>query len=180
MFRGEKIRSYRKEKGLTLQELADNTGLSAGLLSQIERNKVDPTVSTFWKICSSLGIPFNNFFEGEKEENIVVRKGQRRVVELASSNVKYQDLIPFRKLDMIDFILVEIQPGETTELELISHKGEECGFVLQGTLKVFLGDQEYLLYEGDSISFSSTTPHHYMNPGKNVSISIWVMFSGKG
>ena len=177
LFRGEKIREIRKQKGLTLQELSVQTQVSISLLSQIERGKVDPAVSTFWKICSVLQIPFNEFFDGDHEETIVVRKQLRRVVELSNSNVKYHDLTPQNKSGNLDFILVEIQPGETTDRELISHSGEECGFVLQGELKVFLGEREFDLFEGDSISFSSMTPHRYMNVGKAVSISIWVMSS---
>lgn len=177
MFNGEKIREIRKEKGLTLQELAKKTGLSSSLLSQIERKLVDPTVSTFWKICTSLNIPFNAFFEGGDVETIVVRKDKRRVVELANSNVKYHDLTPPNKAGTMDFIIVEIQPGDTTELELISHSGEESGYVLQGKLKVFWGNKEFDLNEGDSIYFSSMTPHRYMNPGSELSVSIWGMTS---
>jgi len=65
-------------------------------------------------------------------------------------------------------IIVEIQPGNMTELELISHSGEECGYVLQGGLKVYLGDQQFHLNEDDSISFSSMIPHHYNNLGNDV------------
>jgi len=85
LFRGEKIREIRKQKGLTLQELSVQTQVSISLLSQIERGKVDPAVSTFWKICSVLQIPFNEFFDGDHEETIVVRKQHRRVVELSNS-----------------------------------------------------------------------------------------------
>lgn len=177
LFRGEKIREIRKQKGMTLQELADYSGLSAGLISQIERGIVDPTVSTFWKICSALNISINCFFESEDDASIVVRKNQRRIVELAGSKVRYQDLTPHAKSSNFDFILVEIQPGEMTELELISHRGEEYGFVLEGSLRVKCGEQVYDLNEGDSISFSSLTPHRYMNIGKDVSISIWAMNS---
>jgi len=175
LFNGGKIRQVRKEKGLTLQELAQRTGLSPSLISQIERQRVDPTVSTFWKICSSLNIPLNFFFEGRSEESFVVRKDQRRIVELADANVKYHDLTPPNKSGTADFILVEIQPGNTTKPELISHAGEECGYILQGSLKVFLGDKAFDLHEGDSIYFPSTTPHRYMNTGNEVSISLWAM-----
>ncbi|RID85414.1 cupin domain-containing protein [Peribacillus asahii] len=55
-----------------------------------------------------------------------------------------------------------------TELELTSHSREECGYVLQAILKVYLGDQQFHLNEGDSISFSSMIPHHYNNLGNDV------------
>jgi transcriptional regulator with XRE-family HTH domain len=62
MFQGERIREIRKRKILTIKELAEQTGLSSSLISQIEREKVDPTVSTFWKICTVLGFPMHHFF----------------------------------------------------------------------------------------------------------------------
>jgi transcriptional regulator with XRE-family HTH domain len=175
LFLSEKVRVVRKQKGLTLQELADKTGLSSSLLSQIERGLVDPTVSTFWKICAALNIPFSSFFEGNKETTFVVRKDQRRVVELSNSKVRYHELTPHNHSGNMEFILVEIQPGEITEMELVSHTGEECGFVLQGSLKVCLGDEEIILNEGDSISFQSMVPHRYINPGNEISLSIWAM-----
>lgn len=175
MFQSEKVRDVRKQKGLTLQKLSEKTGLSSSLLSQIERGLVDPTVSTFWKICAALNIPFSFFFDGDKETTLVVRKDQRRVVELSDSNVRYHELTPNNHSGSIDFILVEIQPGEIKEVELVSHSGEECGFVLQGSLKVCLGSQEIILNEGDSISFQSMTPHRYINPGNDISLSIWAM-----
>ncbi len=177
MFRGEKIRETRYQNGMTLQEVATKAKLSASLLSQIERGLVEPTVSTFWKICMALNVPFNSFFEGEEEDAFVVRKHTRRRVEFANSNVKYENLTPQNKSGKLDFILVEIQPGEMTELELISHSGEECGLILQGELKVYWGDKEFDLQEGDSISFSSMTPHRYMNHGEEVSVSIWAMYA---
>ncbi|WP_231571214.1 cupin domain-containing protein [Gordoniibacillus kamchatkensis] len=70
---------------------------------------------------------------------------------------------------------MEIQPGEMAEAELVSHPGEECGYILQGEMKVILGGQEIYLYEGDSICFPSTTPHRYVNTGDKTALSIWAM-----
>lgn len=174
MFNGHRIREIRKQKDYTLKELAEKTGLSISLLSQIERGIVDPTVGTFWKICTALDIPIHHFFQGIEEEHIVVRKHQRRLMELSDSNVRYHILSPNR-VGTIEYLLVEIQPGEMSEAELVSHPGEECGYILQGELKIILDQQEIYLYEGDSICFPSTTPHRYVNTGSNVSLSIWAM-----
>lgn len=176
MLQGNRIRELRKSKNLTLQELSELTGLSPSLLSQIERNLVDPTVTTFWKICETLNVPITYFFQGMgmEENSLVVRKENRRIMKLSNAKVRYHQLTPNKK-GVIEFIMVEIQPGEMSEAELVSHSGEECGFVLQGELKIILGDQEYFLREGDSIQFSSTIPHRYINPGKSVSLSIWAM-----
>lgn len=174
MFNGQRLREIRKSKELTLNQLASKTGLSISLLSQIERSIVDPTVGTFWKICTSLDIPIHQFFQEIEEEHLIVRKSERKIMELSHSNVRYHILSPNRS-GKIEYLLVEIGPNETLESELVSHPGEECGYILQGELKIILGNQEIYLKEGDSICFQSTTPHRYVNVGQRVSISIWAM-----
>lgn len=174
MIQGERLRELRKQRNFTLQALAAQTGLSPSLLSQIERGLVDPTVSTFWKICTSLNVPLTYLFEGVDEDRVVVRKNQRRKIQLSDEKVKYHELTPNRS-GKLDFLMVEIQAGEMKEAELVAHSGEECGIVLEGELIVILRDQEIHLLEGDSIHFSSTTPHRYVNPGSEASLSIWAM-----
>ncbi|WP_445487589.1 helix-turn-helix domain-containing protein [Niallia sp. 03133] len=176
MIRQERIRELRKKQGLTLMELAEKTGLSSSLLSQIERGLVDPTVSSFWKICTALNVPLTYFFPGSEEDRLLVRKGEHRLLEFSNSKVRYHELIPNRTGKQ-EFLLVEIQPGEMSEKELVSHPGEESGFVLKGELTVALGEEEIHLKEGDSIHFLSTTPHRYLNRGKETAVSIWVMTS---
>lgn len=172
MFNGAELREIRKQKQLTLKNLADKTGLSSSLLSQIERGLVDPTVGTFWKICSALDVPINHFFRVREDHEPVIRKSQHKIIELKDTHVKYHVLTPLQQ-GKIEFLLIEIEPGEMIEQELISHSGEECGYVLQGELKVLLADREYHLFPGDSIGFNSTAPHRFLNPGKSVSLAIW-------
>ncbi|UFJ41455.1 XRE family transcriptional regulator [Brevibacillus humidisoli] len=157
---------------MTLNQVAKTTGLSASLLSQIERGLVDPTVGTFWRICEALDVPINRFFMRPEQQDPVIRREQRKTIHLRNTNVRYHVLTPIDQ-GKIEFLLVEIEPGESVYHELVSHSGEECGFVMKGELKVLLRDQEYHLYEGDSIAFPSTSPHRYLNPGKEVSLSIW-------
>ena len=172
MFNGAELRELRKQKRLTLQNVADQTGLSVSLLSQIERGLVDPTVGTFWKICSALDVPIHHFFQPQNDYDPVIRKGMHKLIQLKNSKTKYHVLTPL--LDgRIEFLLIEIEPGQALEQEKIAHSGEECGYVLQGELKVLLGDREYHLHEGDSIGFNSTSPHRFLNPGTSLARAIW-------
>ncbi|MBO8163636.1 MAG: cupin domain-containing protein [Brevibacillus sp.] len=172
MFNGQELREIRKQKQLTLKQVAEATGLSASLLSQIERGLVDPTVGTFWKICEALDVPINRFFLPSERQDPVIRKDMRKTIHLRDTHVRYHVLTPIDQ-GKIEFLLVEIEPGESVSRELVTHSGEECGFVLKGELKVILDDNEYHLFEGDSIGFPSTLPHRFLNPGKDVSLSIW-------
>ncbi|MBX6395325.1 MAG: helix-turn-helix transcriptional regulator [Alicyclobacillaceae bacterium] len=170
-----KLRRVRQEKGLTIQELAEKCDVSPSLISQVERGKVVPTLTTFWRMCQVLEIPMHYFFEETNEESMVVRKDRRKVIQFPGSHVQYHLLSPSLR-GQIEFLLVEILPGKAHDPEgMVTHRGEECGYVLEGELIVRLGTQEIHLYEGDSICFPSSTPHRFVNPGRVVSRSIWAM-----
>ncbi|MEH7126279.1 XRE family transcriptional regulator [Bacillus sp. JJ1532] len=174
MIKEYKVREIRKKQGFTLADLAEKTGLSQGLLSQIERGLVDPTVSNFWKICTALNTPINYFFDGSKENQFVIRKGEHRLLQLSNDIVRYHELMPSHLSDE-QILLVEILPGEQSEMELVSHPGVEFGYVIQGEMNIALGEDEISLQAGDSIYFQSTTPHRYVNVGEEKAVSVWVM-----
>lgn len=171
---GSKIRKLRQKQNVSIEQLADLTGLSTGLISQIERDITGPSVASLWKISKALSVSMNYFFDELEEENPIVRKKERKKIQLQNSNITYELLCPNLK-KQIEMLMIEIEPGECSTEDLISHEGEECGIVLKGTLKVKWGDKEYDLEEGDSIYLDSTIPHRYVNNGKEKSISIWSM-----
>lgn len=173
---GSKIKELRRKRGMTLQQVAEKSGLSPSLLSQIERNLVSTSVGSLWKIAEALGVPIGYFFfdKGEEDSYFVVKKDKRKKIVLPESKVTYELLSPDLKR-RIEFLIVEIQPGECNTEEKIAHEGEECGLVLKGKLKVKWGEREFVLEEGDSIYFDSTVPHRFQNIGDDVSVSVWAM-----
>jgi len=174
---GKKIRGLRTLKGLTIAELAKDAELSVGIISQIERNMVSPSIVSLWKIANCLGVSVGFFFEEENSANIqpVVRANERKRIYTSNNKAVYellsQDLINKR----IEFLHITLEPGDEDSNKLITHDGEECGFVLEGTLKVVTESGEYDLEAGDSIYFNSTVPHKYVNCGTETSVSIWAM-----
>jgi mannose-6-phosphate isomerase-like protein (cupin superfamily) len=72
-------------------------------------------------------------------------------------------------------VWVESAPGSSTEDSPFVHEGEECGLLLQGTLEVHIGDKLFVLHAGDSITFDSTIPHWYFNPGPERVLSVWAI-----
>jgi transcriptional regulator with XRE-family HTH domain len=178
---GQRINKKRRESGLRGIDLAEKSGLSPGFISQIERNLVNPSVSTLKKIGNALNVPIGIFFEEEssKEEtnefpvnkSPVVYENQRKTLS-PNNGVIFYLLNPDMSGD-IEFILDIFEPGATTGEELYSHPGEECGLILEGELEVQLEDKKYLLKKGDSITFKSTILHRKTNTGKLKSISIW-------
>lgn len=171
---GAKIRKLRQEQSISIEQLAERTKLSTGLISQVERNITGPSVTTLWKIAKALNASINYFFDEYEEMDPVVRKDMRKKIILPNSKVTYELLSPNLK-GKIEHLLVEIEPGQYNTKELISHEGEECGYIIKGILKVKLGDKEYILQEGDSIYFDSNIPHRYVNAGNEKVVSIWAM-----
>lgn len=173
---GIQIRSLRMAHKKTIAELSEETGLSTGIISKIERNLVVPSVISLWKIAGVLGVSIGSFFEQEdKKSRTVVRKSERKKIITQNSNAYYELLSPDLNRK-IEFLMITIEPGQSTSIsEKLSHDGEECGIVIKGCVLVKLEEEEYLLNEGDSIYFDSSRKHIYMNVGDEVSISIWAM-----
>lgn len=171
---GEKIRKLRKEQKISIEKLAQMSGLSTGLISQMERDITIPSVGSLWDVAKALNVHINYFFDEYEDKNPIVRKNERKKIIIPNSNVTYELLSPNLNNKM-EFLMVEIEPGMCSSDEQICHEGEECGYMIQGSMKVKWGSKEYILNEGDSIYFDSTVPHRFVNIGDKVAISIWTM-----
>jgi transcriptional regulator with XRE-family HTH domain len=165
---GNKIRSLRKHRALTLQEVSDLTGLSKPLLSQIENNIAAPPIATLIKISTALGVKISHFFRDQEMEDrvVVVKKHERYSVKKLFHNKNESKLgyrweslaYPMVEKQMEPFI-VEIDPGKEKELIYNDHKGEEFHFVIEGKVEFRTTEQIYLLEKGDSLYFDSSIPH---------------------
>ena len=171
---GDKIRSLRLKQKISIEQLASMTGLSKGLISQIERDLTGPSVASLWKISKALNVTMNYFFDEYDDFNQVVRKNERKKLMMKDASRVYELLCPNLK-NQIEMLWIEIEPGDSNLGDFISHDGEECGVVIKGSLRVLSGDKVYDLEEGDSIYLDSTTPHKYVNTGDVPSISVWAM-----
>jgi len=173
---GGKIRELRTKKGMSIAQVAELAQLSTGLISQIERDLVGPSVHSLWKISQALGVSIGYFFNEKPEiqKSPIVKKDRRRTIKLPDGNAIYELLTP--DLDRkIEFIRIELKPGDANTEGLVCHEGEECGIVLQGKMLIKHGDKDHILEEGDSIYLDSTVPHRYINTGDELAVSIWAM-----
>ena len=164
---------------LSIEELAAKAGVSAGLVSQLERGLGNPSFNTMAKLAYGLGVPIGTFFQGGAPNEVVVRRNARKkLVHSAFANSSpapvYELLTPDlqRKLEVI---WVELPPGQSNEEAAFIHDTEECGVLLSGTLEVHLGTDVHTLNAGDSISFRGLVPHWYKNPGDEPAVSIWIV-----
>ena len=163
---GEKIKQLRENKALSLKEVADLTGFSTALLSQMENHLVSPSLGTLIKLAKAYGVRVGDFLgETEGEPFAIVRKDERRKVSRFASKegVKYGYLyesLGFDKKDRhMEPFIVTLEPATLKVSKTSVHDGEEFIFVLEGEMEVILGDHRDILYPGDSIYYDSSIPH---------------------
>ena len=173
---GQKLRHIRKSNGQTLKDLAEATGLSYSHISQIERGQADPSINSLRRIAETLGITLASLFDDQRssDSTILVRRDQRRVLTATGSQVK-QELLAVRRPRQMEPMWTEVDPGGGSGSGFYSHDGEEFGILLAGTLRVWVGDEEFTLEAGDSMYFDSTVPHRFANHGETKAIMVWVV-----
>lgn len=162
---GEKIRNKRIDKKLTLKELAERTALTQGFLSQVERGITDPSITSLRRIAHSLDVPIFYFLMDEAKSNPVVRKNERQVLKFPDSHLTFELLSPDLNRN-IEMMMARLEPGAVTCEEPLTHPGEENILVVQGRMKIQIGDDVYLLEEGDSIYYFSSIPHKIWSVGE--------------
>lgn len=149
------------------------TGFTESLISQIENQKANPSVSTLVAISHALGVPISIFFEEDGAAcNPVIRSTDRAVVRTANG-VSYYQLNRHPGETPIEVLWAEYEGGSSTG-KLISHEGTECGIVLSGKLEVRTETETYVLNSGDSITLDSSVPHMLTNLSNGLSTAIWI------
>jgi transcriptional regulator with XRE-family HTH domain len=182
---GGKLREEREKRGVSLRELARRVGVSPSLVSQIERDRVNPSVSTLYSLVTELGMTMSEVF-GDSEpaepvvrphhgDGVVERPETRRVINLASG-VRWERLTPHSERD-VEFLHVEypVSAESCPADALVTHGGREYGYVTSGTLGVRVGFDEFELGPGDSIAFDSSSPHRLWTISDEPVHAIWLV-----
>jgi transcriptional regulator with XRE-family HTH domain len=186
---GSRLRQERERRGISLRELARRVGVSPSLVSQIELDRVNPSVSTLYSLVTELGMTMSDVFgdtaqpaarvvrEGlDDDDGLLTRPGRRRVINL-ESGVRWERLTPHSDPDM-EFLYVVYPVGAEScpPDALVTHGGREYGYVTSGTLGVRVGFDEYHLDAGTSIAFDSSSPHRLWTIGGEPVHAVWVVF----
>jgi transcriptional regulator with XRE-family HTH domain len=193
---GPRLRAIRLERGIGLRELARRLDLSPSSISQIETGKMQPSVRTLYAFAEELGVTVDEvlFASGPVASSAppsassdpaaapspgpglaVERAGDRPAITL-NSGVTWERLMFWADED-VEFIEATYEPGGASGPPdgFVRHNGHEFGYVLEGTLRVVVGFDEFALGPGDVITFPSSTPHRLTNDGTDVVRAIWVV-----
>jgi len=169
---GPKLRALRLKKSLGLVELGKHTGLSAALLSKLERDKLYPTLPTLLRIALVFSVGLEYFFTDERKRHVVsvVRKDER--IKLPERPGTADIAYHFESLDFksnerrTNAYLAEFEPIAEEKLRSHQHPGSEFLHVMKGKLGLKIGMDDYELDAGDSIYFDPAVPHTYRRLGK--------------
>ncbi len=173
---GERIRMLRINQKRTLQEVADSCDLSKSMISKIENNKTVPSVATLVKIATTLGTTISGLLEQDGWDKAIITSRKEAFEKLIKTEKGYH-IFPYaseyHEKKMQPFLFVarkdEVVPHQ------LSHEGEEFIFVIEGTMKMQVGDTEYILKSGDSLYFNALQKHGIMPITEEVSyIDIFV------
>ena len=187
---GARLRAQREHVGISLREVARRIGVSPSLVSQIERDMVNPSVSTLYALVTELGLTMSDVFvDGARSQvqalpvdggGLVTTPETRQVINLAAG-VHWERLTTTSDR-MVEFLEVVYEAGAEScpEDSLMRHGGKEYGYVISGRLGVRVGFDDFELGPGASISFDSSSPHRLYTIGNKQARAIWAVVGREG
>lgn len=165
---GEKIKSLRESRNITMEELAQRSGLAIEQVERIENNIDLPSLAPLIKIARVLGVRLGTFLDDQDETGPSVCRRTEAGDTISFSNnaiqsrkhMEYHSLARSKADRHMEPFLIDVTATDDMDFVLSSHEGEEFIYVLQGRLEISYGKNSYVLDEGDSIYYDSIVPHH--------------------
>ena len=173
---GADLRALRKARELTLTDLADQLGRSVGWLSQVERDKSEPSISDLRLISGCLGVPMSMLFAHSAvpvdEQGFVVRAGARRPMGSGEEGL-IEELLSPDLTDDFEMVHSTFKPRSKMQVPA-DRKTQEVGYVISGRLELQIGDRAFSVNPGDSFRIKSQ-PYQWANPHDEPCVVIWVI-----
>ncbi len=177
---GQRLRQSRRQRELSIRQLAQRAGLSVGMVSQMERGMSAPSLRTLRLLANTLDVPISWFFpdspQAVAERRYIVRSDQRRRLNVPHVGI-VQEVVSPPDPGAIEIYEITLEPGSSSGAEAYSHEGEKAGLVLTGLLTIQLDNETYTLEPGDSFRFPSTVSHRFANPTSANTRLIWIVMS---
>ncbi|RDZ11088.1 DNA-binding protein [Priestia megaterium] len=162
------LKNFRESKKLSLEKVAELTGVSKTMIGQIERGESSPTITTIWKIANGLKISFTSLINNPQPDTKVISKNDIQI--LSEDNGKYQiyPYFPFEDDRRFEVYSVEIEEGGSLDADSHREGTEEFITVFEGELTVSVNSNEYTIKSGNAIRFKADRAHSYYNRGKTL------------
>lgn len=174
---GVSLRSRRRHMNLTLDDVATKAGCSESMLCKIETGKVNPSITLLRRLAEALSINVAALFEDTSAPDIVQRAGQRpRINDTAlrrGDGIMLERVVPHAPGVALQADIHIVDVGGASD-GLITHAGEEVGYVLEGVIELIVEGRTWRLEAGDSFHFRSERPHGYRNLGAGPARILWV------
>lgn len=176
---GARLRALRTEQGLSVNELAMRAGVSVGTVSQVERNKANPSVRILERLRQALSVPLTALLEEDDAVSdpvagdFVRKASERPLFDVGKHGMQKELLSPHGNHDL-KMMIILLPPGSGSD-EVLVGVGEKAGLVLEGSVVLYVGDRRAVLRNGDSFQFSSTLPHSVRNESGEPARVLWVM-----
>lgn len=170
---GSRIRTLRQARQLTLRDVAERSGVTESFLSQVERDVTSPSIATVQRIAHALGLTIAQLFAEEPVTGRVVRREARRRIDYPGLKA-VDEFLTADTNGRLQVILSTIEPGGGTGEEPYTHDSdEEVVLILSGVLDLWVGDEHYVLREGDAITYPSRLPHWNVNRGDRAAVVLF-------
>jgi len=165
---GEKIRTLRESLSISMEELAERSGLAVEQIERIENNVDIPSLAPLIKLARVLGVRLGTFLDDQDETGPVIcrKKEAKETISFSNNAIHSRRHMEYRSLSKskadrhMEPFMIDIAPTKDSDFILSSHEGEEFIMVMEGTLEISYGKYTYILEEGDSIYYDSIVPHH--------------------
>ena len=175
---GARLRAIRGERGVSLQMLAKSSGVSVGMISEVERGIANPSLRVLNSLRAALGISTSALFE----EPLPDHPGTealfvRRASERAKMNLGYmsKELLSASTPNSLQLMILDIPPGSSSGDRMIQYPAEKGGLVLEGQIVLTVGPNSTVLNGGDSFVFDSSIPHSFSNPSVDPAKVLWII-----
>lgn len=178
---GAKIKGIRESKNLSIEEIAERSGLSAEQIVSIENDQNLPSLGPLIKIARALGVRLGTFMDDSDELGPAVCRAEDRERDSSISfsngatdarkHMEYHPLAKQKAGRHMEPFVIDINPTENRDFQLSAHEGEEFIYVMEGEIEIDYGKEKYTLKQGDSIFYDSIVKHHIHGaPGKSAKI----------
>jgi transcriptional regulator with XRE-family HTH domain len=178
---GRRVRTLREARGLSLRDLADRSGVSAPMLSQVERGDTSPTLSVAGKIAAGLGLSLSQLLRLDEGHHVLLARAKERR-SVRRNGHRYEQVTPDLPGERASVTLHALRAGARTggagDTPLHAAGSRETVVIQSGSLALMVDGERYELTDGDAITFDADLPHHFENPGSTETTFTAVVTAG--